>query len=48
MNTIFANILGIALIAAMFYALYRMLQNINRELRDSAHTHNQQPDSIYY
>ncbi len=48
MNTIFVNILGIALIVAMFASLYIMLQNINRELRDSAHRHNQQPGSIYY
>ena len=46
MNAIFGNILGIALIAAMISALYIMLQNVNRELRDSAHRHNQQPDSI--
>ena len=46
MNGFFVNIMGTALIVAMISALYIMLQNINRELRDSAHKHNQQPDSI--
>lgn len=41
------NIMGIAVIAAMIYRLFIMLQNINRELRDSAHRHNQQQGSIY-
>lgn len=47
MNGIFMNIMGIAVIAAMIYRLFTMLQSINRELRNSAQGHNRQQGSIY-
>lgn len=47
MNGIFMNIMGIAVIAAMIYRLFIMLQSINRELRNSAQGHNRQQGSIY-